>query len=158
MIEKDDDIAATSELKTHKLAILEGVLGPEDEVLALRLSATNSMIDAVLSVTSAVSRREFDSFAEQLQRLEMPAHRLLAEGTLKPDDLGIKTGLDAEVAKAMAVATYQDRERNDIRKHDKVLVNSNAGGASKAEIVKWRLGIVGAVLLALLSWVVGKYF
>ena len=158
MTEKDDEISATSELRTHKLAILEGVLGPEDEVLAVKLSATNSMIDAVLSVTSAVSRQEFDSFAEQLRRLEMPAHRLLAGGTLKPEDIGIKTALDTEVAKGIAVATYQDRERYDARKHDKALDNSNVSGASKAEIVKWRLGIVGAVLLALLSWVLGKYF
>jgi hypothetical protein len=156
MTENDDAIGATSELKTHKLAILEGVLDLEGKVLAGKLSATKSMTDAMLSVTSAVSRQEFDNFAEQVRRLEMPTHRLLAEGTLKPEDINIKTALSADVARAMAVATYQDRERNDTRKHDKALANSNADGASKA-VVKWTLVIVAAVLLAVLSWGLGKY-
>lgn len=156
MTENDDQIAATSELKTHKLAILEGVLDLEGRVLAAKLSATNSMTDALLSLTSAVSRQDFDSFAEQLRRLEMPTHRLLAEGMLKPADVDIKTALSADLAKAMAVATYHDRERYGTRKHDKALANSNAIGASKA-VVKWTLAIAAAALLALLSWGLGKY-
>jgi hypothetical protein len=52
--------------------------------------------------------------------------------------------------------SYQTREVEELRTHEKDIAVIESSGATRAEIVKWALGIVGAVILAVVSWYFGK--
>jgi hypothetical protein len=106
------------------------------------LSTSTSFAEAIVSVTNTTSLSELYELRAEFNGLEMPILKTVADGaatwTVKP---GSK--LTPQAVKTMALATYQDREGTETKRHQ-----------TKIEVLK----IVGAILLLVLGIVLGKYF
>ncbi len=159
MAKKDDDIAGSYVPAPAHMPQRSGLMEAYGKITIVG-SATMSATDAIVSVTPPERRQDMraalDAFRAQLDALPPIERKLLAKGDATAENLGVKTDLAPDMTKSMAELRALDDELKESRQHAKELAQIEASGPYKAEMLKWALGIVGAVILALVSWYLGS--